>query len=97
MKTPIVVPRSVPDHVAPKRAARSTVPTAASTTSALPEVLTAAEVAKLLRLNRKSIYAAVERGELPGVQRIGRKLRFGRDAVLAWLAAEHTTTEANHS
>lgn len=47
--------------------------------------MTTEEVAALLRVNRKSVYAAVLRGDLPGVHRVGRKLRFSRDAVLAWL------------
>jgi len=51
----------------------------------LPTVMTADEVAALLRVNRKSVYAAVIRGDLPGAHRVGRKLRFARDAVLAWL------------
>lgn len=51
----------------------------------LPEVLTATEVADLLRVNRKTLYEAVQRDEVPGVVRVGRVLRFHRDAVLAWI------------
>jgi excisionase family DNA binding protein len=55
-------------------------------TDDLPEVLTVDELAKLLRVERKTVYAAIGRGEIPGVRRIGSLLRASRDAVLAWLA-----------
>lgn len=51
----------------------------------LPDILKAEEVAQLLRINRKTLYEAVQRGEVPGVIRIGRSLRFRRYAVLMWL------------
>ncbi len=37
----------------------------------LATVLTADELAELLRVNRKTVYAMVARGEIPGVRRIG--------------------------
>jgi excisionase family DNA binding protein len=46
----------------------------------LPDVLTVAEVAQLLRLGRGSIYEAARRGELPCV-RVGRRLLFPKDAL----------------
>lgn len=52
----------------------------------LPVVLTVEELAELLRINRKTAYAAVEAGDIPGVRRIGRTIRISRDTVLAWLA-----------
>jgi excisionase family DNA binding protein len=54
--------------------------------SPLPPILTVDEVAELLRLDRKSIYAAIRRGEIPGVRRIGRTVRLHRATVLEWLA-----------
>jgi excisionase family DNA binding protein len=48
------------------------------------EVLTADEVAKLLRVDRKTVYEAAQRGELPH-RRLGRRLIFERGAVLRWL------------
>jgi excisionase family DNA binding protein len=51
-----------------------------------PKVLTAHEVAALLRVNRKTVYAAFKLGEIPGGRRIGGTIRFHRDAVLNWLA-----------
>jgi excisionase family DNA binding protein len=52
----------------------------------LPQVLTVEEVAALLRLNRKTVYAAVKRGEIPGVRRVGGTIRVLRDAVVNWMA-----------
>ena len=51
----------------------------------LPPILTVDELADFLRLNRKTVYEAVSRGEIPGVRRIGHTFRISRDAVLQWL------------
>lgn len=51
-----------------------------------PAVLTVAELALLLRLDRKTAYAAIGRGEIPGFRRIGGRLRGSRETVLRWLA-----------
>jgi excisionase family DNA binding protein len=51
-----------------------------------PDVLTVDELAALLRVERKTAYAAIARGEIPGVRRIGTRLRISRTAVLTWLA-----------
>jgi excisionase family DNA binding protein len=48
-------------------------------------LLTAAEVADLLRTSRKAIYTMVERGQLPGVTRIGRRVLLRHDDLLDWL------------
>lgn len=53
----------------------------------LPLLLQAEEVASILRVSRKALYAMVERGEIPGVTRLGRRVRFRRDALEAWLIA----------
>ena len=42
----------------------------------LPTLLTADEVAAWLKTTRKAIYAKAERGALPGVTYIGRRLYF---------------------
>ena len=47
-------------------------------------VMTADEVAELLRVDRKTVYAAAGRGEIP-CRRIGRRLLFSRTAIVAWL------------
>ena len=57
-------------------------------TGNLPEFLKATEVAELLRVNRTTVYEAVQRDEIPGVVRIGRLLRFRRDAIIAWIGTD---------
>lgn len=51
----------------------------------LPPALTVDEAARLLRVNRKTLYDAVRDGRIPGVIRMGRSIRIGRDALLGWL------------
>lgn len=51
----------------------------------LPALLTSGEVAELLRTTRKAVYAMVERGQLPGVVRIGRRVLFQQHALVDWL------------
>jgi len=53
-----------------------------------PAVLTVDEAAALLRVDRKSVYESIRRGELPGVVRVGRAIRIGRTALLQWLAGQ---------
>jgi excisionase family DNA binding protein len=55
------------------------------TIPAIPEFLTADEVAALLRTSRKAIYAMIERHQLPGVRRIGRRVLVRRIELLDWL------------
>jgi excisionase family DNA binding protein len=52
---------------------------------ALPYLLTADDTADLLRTSRKAIYSMANRGELPGVTRIGRRMLIRRDDLLRWL------------
>jgi excisionase family DNA binding protein len=52
-----------------------------------PMVLTVDELAALLRVNRKTVYDALARGEIPGARRIGGRYRILRDAVVEWLAS----------
>jgi excisionase family DNA binding protein len=53
---------------------------------ALPAVLTADELAALLRVDRKTVYNLITRGDIPGVRRLGKTIRISRDAVLRWLS-----------
>lgn len=52
----------------------------------LSEVMTVDELADAMRLDRKTVYGLIARGELPGVGRVGRSIRIHREAVLRWLA-----------
>ena len=52
---------------------------------ALPMLLTADDAANLLRTTRRAIYAMVERGQLPGVVRVRRRVLLKSDALLHWL------------
>ena len=53
-------------------------------------LLTPNEVAGLLRTSKKAIYAMVERLQLPGVIRIGRRVLIREDALLDWLGQKST-------
>lgn len=51
----------------------------------VPVLSTPEEAAALLRTTRKAVYVMAERGLLPGVTRIGRRILFRTDALLHWL------------
>ena len=51
----------------------------------LPDLLTVDDVTALLRTSSKSVYSMIDRGQLPGVTRIGRRLRIRRDDLITWL------------
>jgi len=57
-----------------------------------PVVLTTREVATLLRVDRKTVYEAAQRGHIPH-RRLGRRLLFERGAVLAWLRQSGVVAE----
>ena len=48
------------------------------------QILTAHELAEILGVNRKTMYEAASRGDIPHC-RLGRRLIFERGAVLRWL------------
>jgi len=50
-----------------------------------PMLLTVDEAADVLRTTRRAIYAMVERGQLPGVVRIQRRVLVRADTLLHWL------------
>ncbi len=51
-------------------------------------MLDVAELCDLLRVNRKTVYDAIGRGEIPGVVRLGRVLRFHRPTIDRWMTGE---------
>jgi excisionase family DNA binding protein len=56
----------------------------------MPVLLTPIEVAELLRTTKKAIYSMVERAQLPGVVRIGRRVLVREDTLLDWLRQKST-------
>ena len=56
----------------------------------LPALLTCSETAELLRTSKKAVYALVERAQLPGVIRIGRRVLVREDALIDWLGQKST-------
>jgi excisionase family DNA binding protein len=59
-----------------------------TTREEIPMFLTVEETAALLRTTRKGIYAMVERGLLPRVTRIGRRILVRSSDLLDWLRQE---------
>jgi len=47
----------------------------------LPPVLTVDEVAAFMRINRKTVYAAIKAGDIPG-RKVGNRVVVLRDALL---------------
>ena len=58
----------------------------------LPLLLTCDDVANALRTSKKAIYAMIERGQLPGVVRIGRRVLVRQDALLNWLRQKSSSS-----
>lgn len=57
------------------------------------QTYTADELAELLGVNRKTIYEAAARGDIPH-RRLGRRLIFERVAVLTWLRQSSAVSES---
>ena len=53
-------------------------------------LLTVDETAELLRTSRRAIYMMLERHQLPGVTRIGRRVLFRSADLLEWLDQKRT-------
>jgi excisionase family DNA binding protein len=51
------------------------------------EILCADDVAAWFGVDRKTVYYAATRGEIPH-QRLGKRLLFSRAALVSWLARE---------
>jgi excisionase family DNA binding protein len=56
-----------------------------STNESLPLLLTVSETAALLRTTPKAVYVMIERGLLPGVTRIGRRVLVRSGDLLDFL------------
>jgi len=53
-------------------------------------IMTADELADLLRIKRKTVYALIAQGDIPGARRVGGSIRIHRQTVLDWLAQGDT-------
>jgi excisionase family DNA binding protein len=51
----------------------------------LPIFLTADEAADLLRTTRKAIYVRIERRQLPGVKKVGKRILIRSSILLEWI------------
>ena len=51
----------------------------------LPEILTPAELAELLRMHLWTVYEHLRTGAIPGARKIGQSWRISRDVVLEWI------------
>jgi excisionase family DNA binding protein len=80
-------------HTDRRTGARRPAVVAAAALDALPPLLTIDEVAAVLRMSRKAIYAMAERAQLPGVVRIGRRLLVSRDDLRSWLDERRTASQ----
>lgn len=52
-------------------------------------LMTARDVALLLSVTPKAVYQMVHRNEVPGIIRVGKRLRFDRRKLLEWLSGKH--------
>ena len=57
-----------------------------------PLLLTVDETAALLRTTRKAVYALIERAQLAGVVRLGRRVLIRRDLLLSSLTEKRTAS-----
>lgn len=55
-----------------------------------PMLLTVAEAASYLRTSEAAIYKMVERHQVPGVVRVGRRLLFHHQTLVHWLSQNAT-------
>jgi excisionase family DNA binding protein len=52
----------------------------------LPTLLTVDETAALLRTSPRAVYKLIERAQVPGVTRLGRRVLFDRAMLVEWLS-----------
>jgi len=62
----------------------------------VPDAMTVSEAAEMCRVNKKTIYAAIQRGEFPS-SKIGGVIRCYRPDVINWLRGSTSTPQPNRS
>ncbi|HEY1740476.1 MAG TPA: helix-turn-helix domain-containing protein, partial [Acidimicrobiia bacterium] len=72
---------------------RRSVPETAEVPSATGEVLTADEVASLLRMTTGWVYEQTRRNRIPHM-RLGRYFRYRREAIEAWMGGLEDSSDA---
>jgi excisionase family DNA binding protein len=70
-------------HRADEQAMSAAVPSASDDPD---DVLAVADLARMLRIGRNSVYGLVARNQIPH-RRLGKQIRFSRAAVMRWLAS----------
>jgi len=61
-----------------------------------PLLLNVSEVADILRTSVKAIYAMNDRGQLPGVVRVNRRILVKRPELLAFIDRNSTPSSQEH-
>jgi excisionase family DNA binding protein len=82
------------DEDAPTRERQHPSTRQAQEPDSLPPVLTIDEAARLLRVNRKTLYELASKGRLPGTRRVGRIIRVDRDELLAWMKGQSSVLDS---
>ena len=59
-----------------------------------PDLLTVAEVATVLRTTREAVYKLVERGQVPGVIRLRKRVLVERESLVHWVHQNRTPSSA---
>ncbi len=49
------------------------------------EFISVGELAKELRLNRKTLYNAINQQQIPGIRRVGNRILVHRPSVVEWM------------
>ncbi len=67
-----------------------------ASSSVLPKMVTADDVAECLCTTRKAVYNMAARGQLPPPVRIGRRMLFDRADLLRWLEEKRAVSSGRN-
>lgn len=54
----------------------------------MDRLFTVLDLCRMLSVCRSTLYASIAKGQIPGVVRVGRQIRFSRAGITNWLSAE---------